>query len=224
MYKLVKIKNYSDYMKGLEIQKRAFNEVYEGKYKGIVYLLEHNHVYTLGRSAFENNILIPEEDLLNNGISIYRTNRGGDVTYHGPGQIVGYPILDLSYFNKDLRKYVRKLEEVIINTLDKFGIVGSRKKEYVGVWVENAKIAAIGCNVKKWISSHGFALNVRTDMEYFQNINPCGIKEFDVDSMEYHLPDVLIDDVMNIIALSFQEIFGIEFDIVEEIEVDLVEC
>jgi lipoyl(octanoyl) transferase len=220
IYKLVRIKNHVDYLKGLELQKKAVGEIQVEKYKGIVFLLEHKPVYTLGVNAFENNILIPEQELIDRGVSVHKTNRGGDITYHGPGQIVGYPIINLKYFQKDLRKYIRMLEETIINTLDKYDITAGRKSEYVGVWVDNVKIAAIGCNARKWISTHGFALNVRTDMEYFDFINPCGIKEFGVDSMKNHISDILIEDVKDNLSLSFQEVFNIEFDEIEEVEVD----
>ena len=219
MYKVVKIKNQVDYKKGLEIQEKAFKEVQNGDCRGVVFLLEHKPVYTIGTSAKGNNILIPEKELKEMGVSVCKTTRGGDITYHGPGQIVGYPIIDLRHHQKDVRWYVRKLEEVVINTLKDYSICASRKEGYVGVWAENMKIAAIGCRMKKWITSHGFALNVKTDMKYFDYINPCGIRDFGVDSMECHQPEISLENVQDSLILSFQEVFGIEFDMIEDMEV-----
>jgi len=147
-------------------------------------LLEHPHVITLGTSADESHILVAndERDLL--GIQIHSTGRGGDVTYHGPGQLVGYPILDLKPDRCDLHRYVRDLEEVLLRALADFGIVAGRIVGHTGVWVGNAKIAAIGVRVSsRWITSHGFALNINTDLRYFDAIVPCGIRGRGVTSM-----------------------------------------
>jgi lipoyl(octanoyl) transferase len=148
-------------------------------------LLEHPHVITLGTSAHRDNILIDDEPGRLLGIDVFETGRGGDVTYHGPGQLVGYPILDLKPDRCDLHRYVRDLEEVLIRALATFGIDAGRKDGLTGAWVGNEKIAAIGVRVSSgWITSHGFALNVSTDLAYFDSIVPCGITQFGVTSIE----------------------------------------
>lgn len=148
-------------------------------------LLEHPPVITIGTGGKEDNILVNGAYLRRAGIDVYRTNRGGDVTYHGPGQIVGYPILDLTAYGKDVRNYVRRLEETFICLLaEEYGLHATRDCAHPGVWVGNAKIAALGCAVKRWITMHGFAFNVNTDLEYFRLINPCGITDRGVTSLQ----------------------------------------
>mmetsp|Transcript_1907 Transcript_1907/g.4349 ORF Transcript_1907/g.4349 Transcript_1907/m.4349 type:complete len:237 (-) Transcript_1907:435-1145(-) len=139
-----------------------------------LFLLEHEPVYTLGRSADEANVL---PGVAQGGFEVVRVDRGGEVTFHGPGQIVGYPVLDLRRHKKDLHWYMRNVEEAIIATLATYDLEGSRKEEYTGVWVENAKVCAIGLNASRWITSHGFAFNVSTDLTQFDRIVPCGIDE-----------------------------------------------
>jgi lipoyl(octanoyl) transferase len=148
-------------------------------------LLEHPHVITLGTSAHGEHVLVEDVERNLLGIEVYAAGRGGDVTYHGPGQLVGYPILDLKPDRCDLHRYVRDLEEVIIRALAEFGIAAERSAGHTGVWVSNAKIAAIGVRVSSgWITSHGFALNVSTDLRYFDSIVPCGIRDRGVTSMQ----------------------------------------
>ncbi len=153
-------------------------------------ICEHNPVYTLGKSGDMNNVLMNETELAEKHIEFFRTNRGGDITFHGPGQIVGYPILDLEKFYTDIGKYLRSLEEVIIFTLADYGLKGERSPGETGVWLEpgvkgkERKICAIGVRCSRWITMHGFALNVNTDLSYFNNIIPCGINNKQVTSLE----------------------------------------
>ena len=146
-------------------------------------LTEHDHVYTIGTSGSENHLLWPGESLEQRGIALVRTDRGGDITYHGPGQLVGYPILDLHGYYLDLHRYLRDLEEVVVRTLRAFGIRGERVPGYTGVWVAGEKICAIGVRSSRWVTMHGFALNVDTDLAFYGGIIPCGIFERGVTSM-----------------------------------------
>jgi lipoyl(octanoyl) transferase len=138
-------------------------------------IVEHPHVVTMGRSGREENMLAAPELLERAGIAFHRTDRGGDVTYHGPGQVIGYPILDLREWKRDVVAYVRGLEQVLIGALAEFGIQAGREKGATGVWTSRGKIAAIGVHISRWVTSHGFALNVDTDLSYFQYIVPCGL-------------------------------------------------
>lgn len=154
-----------------------------GVIKDVLILVEHAPVLTVGRNGGFQNILAAGEALKSQGISVYEVERGGDITYHGPGQLVGYPIIDLKMRDRDLHRYVRQLEEVIIRTLDCYGIIAGRKDGYPGVWVGSRKIAALGVAVKKWVTMHGFALNIACNLEHFQLIVPCGISGCGVTSM-----------------------------------------
>ena len=164
-----------DYAKALELQQDLARQRKQGQIGDQLLLLEHAHVITLGRNGRMENLLAGEEVLRRAGISFYPTNRGGDVTYHGPGQLVGYPILDLREWKRDVIGYVRAIEQVIIDTLAEFGITAGRIPKLTGVWVEGRKIAAIGVHLSRWVTSHGFALNVSTNLTYFQYIIPCGL-------------------------------------------------
>jgi len=147
-------------------------------------LLEHPHVITLGSGSHAENVLVTPEERAERGIELFETGRGGDVTYHGPGQLVGYPILDLKPDRQDLHRYLRDLEEVLIGVLGEFGLHGTRKEGLTGVWVDDRKLAAIGVRVSSgWITSHGFALNVNTDLSFFGAIVPCGIRDHGVGSI-----------------------------------------
>ncbi len=154
---------------------------------------EHPHVYTLGKSGKQENLLLDDAGLAATSASYYKINRGGDITYHGPGQIVGYPILDLDYFFTDIHKYLRLLEDAIINTLKKYDIESGRIAGLTGVWLDiddmskARKICAMGVRCSRWVTMHGFAFNVNTDLNYFNNIIPCGIDDKDVTSMEREL-------------------------------------
>jgi lipoyl(octanoyl) transferase len=164
-----------DYARAFQMQMDLVAQRKRGEIPDHLLLLEHPHVITLGRNGHLENLLASEEVLSSSGIHFHPTDRGGDITYHGPGQLVGYPIMDLREWKRDVGAYVRSLEQVIIDTLAEFGISADRVKGCTGVWVNQAKIAAIGVHISRWVTSHGFALNVNTDMSYFQYIVPCGL-------------------------------------------------
>ena len=171
------------YADGLALQKQLREQLRSGGREALV-LLEHPHVYTLGRSASRGDIVASTEWLAEHGIDIYETDRGGQVTYHGPGQLVGYPILDLGE-ERDIRRYVHRLQEVLVATLDNFGVAAHARHEQteIGVWVEERKIASIGVHLSRWITTHGFALNVDTDLSYFQGIVACGLQDVSMTSL-----------------------------------------
>jgi lipoyl(octanoyl) transferase len=175
---------------------------------------EHPAVYTLGKSGNISNVLMSEAELEQNHIQFFNTNRGGDITFHGPQQIVGYPILDLENFYTDIGKYLRNLEEVIILTIAEYGIKGERSAGETGVWIEpgiagkERKICAIGVRCSRWITMHGFALNVNTDLSYFNNIIPCGIQNKQVTSVEKELGNkVDYEEVKKKIRKNFEQVF-----------------
>ncbi|CAA9321245.1 MAG: Octanoate-[acyl-carrier-protein]-protein-N-octanoyltransferase [uncultured Gemmatimonadetes bacterium] len=173
-------------------------------------LLEHPHVITLGSGSHDENVLVSPEERAARGIELFETGRGGDVTYHGPGQLVGYPILDLKPDRCDLHRYLRDLEEMLIGVLAEFGLRGERKEGLTGVWVDDRKLAAIGVRVSSgWITSHGFALNVSTDLSYFGTIVPCGIRSHGVGSISSELGrPVAMADVEAAAVRSFERVFG----------------
>ncbi|MFN4233363.1 MAG: lipoyl(octanoyl) transferase LipB [Bacteroidia bacterium] len=179
---------------------------------------EHPHVYTLGKSGSREHVLISDDEMKKIGATFYKINRGGDITYHGPGQIVGYPILDLDYFFTDIHKYLRFLEEAIILTLSKYGIVAERFPGYTGVWIDATipakarKICAMGVRCSRWVTMHGFAFNVNTDLSYFNHIVPCGIKDKDVTSLERELGrKVDLDEVKTILKEEIRKLFDMQF-------------
>ncbi|MGG9972384.1 lipoyl(octanoyl) transferase LipB [Ferruginibacter sp. SUN002] len=182
------------------------------------YLLfcEHPPVYTLGKSGSEDNILINDDEMEQQGIQYFKTNRGGDITFHGLQQVVGYPILDLEKFYTDIGRYLRELEEVIILTLKDYGIVGERSKGETGVWIEpgvlgkERKICAMGVRCSRWITMHGFALNVNTDLSYFNNIIPCGIQNKQVTSLQKELGrEVDYAEVKQRLKINFEKVFNV---------------
>ena len=178
--------------------------------------VEHPHVYTLGKSGDLSNLLLNELQLAAKGATFYKINRGGDITYHGPGQIVGYPILDLENFFTDIHKYLRLLEETIILTLADFGLQGERSPGETGVWLDVGtpfvrKICAMGIRSSRWVTMHGFALNANVDLGYFDNIIPCGIRGKAVTSMEVELgKKVNISEVKELILKHFMQLFEVE--------------
>lgn len=178
---------------------------------------EHPHVFTLGKSGDENNLVIKKEDLPSIQASYYHINRGGDITYHGPGQIVAYPVIDLENFFTDIHKYMRLLEEAVILTIDEFGIEAGRIHGLTGVWINpedpmNArKICALGVKTSRWVTMHGLALNVNTDLAYFHYIVPCGISDKAVTSMEKELNrEVDLNEVKTILKDKLASLFGME--------------
>ncbi len=176
---------------------------------------EHPHVYTLGKSGSEDNLLLEKQELKIKGIDFYHVERGGDITYHGPGQSVVYPIFDLENFKPDIIWFVRNLEEVVIRTLKHYDIQGERLPKFSGVWIEPRtaprKIAALGVHTGRWITMHGLALNVTTNLEYFSYIIPCGIRDKDVTSIEKEIGEkVPLQEVNAHLKEAFKEVFGIE--------------
>lgn len=189
------------------------------------YLLfcQHPHVYTLGKSGSEENLLLNDEQLASKQATYYKINRGGDITYHGPGQIVGYPILDLDNFFTDIHKYLRLLEEAVILTLSEYGIEAGRIEGLTGVWIDYVKqlnprkICALGVKSSRWVTMHGFALNVTTDLNYFGNIVPCGIEDKAVTSIENELARVVeIKEVEEKLKQHFITLFDME--LIDEIK------
>jgi len=169
-------------------------------------LLEHPHTITMGRNGNPENLLAHEDVLARAGIRYHATDRGGDVTYHGPGQLVGYPILDLREWKRDVGAYVRAIEQVIVDTLADFGIAAGRIPRLTGVWVDGRKIAAIGVHISRWVTSHGFALNVSTDLSYFQYIVPCGLP-MPVTSMAQLGVHTTLGEVSGRLAGHFERVF-----------------
>lgn len=177
-------------------------------------LVEHPHVVTMGRNGHMENVIAGEDVLARTGIDFHLTNRGGDVTYHGPGQLVGYPILDLNDWKRDVHAYVRAVEEVILRTIGSFGLAGERVPGATGVWVKGAKVCAIGVHISRWVSSHGFALNVETDLQYFQYIIPCGLT-LPVTSMRKLGVTAGMDAVKLELRQQFAKVFGYETEKLE---------
>jgi len=216
------------YQEAWDLQKELFQEVIDRKLSNrqenavhqpqFHYLLfcEHPHVYTLGRNGQESNLLLNEKELVAKNASFYKINRGGDITYHGFGQIVGYPILDLDEFFTDIGRYVRYLEEMVIRTLVEYHLIGERIQGLSGVWIDKdkpsaRKICAVGVHLSRWTTMHGFALNVNTDLSYFQHIIPCGIDDKAVTSMGRELgEEVDMKEVKEKLKRHFAELFEAE--------------
>lgn len=192
-----------------ELQHRIHALRVTGGCGDILLLTEHEHVYTIGTTGNDNHLLAGSDELKLRGADVVHTDRGGDITYHGPGQIVGYPILDLHGHTLDLHRYLRDIEEVVIRTLAGFGIGAGRHPGYTGVWVEGEKICAIGIRAARWITMHGFALNVDPDLSYFGRIIPCGIFEKGVTSMSEVLGRrVTTEEVRPALTEAFTGVFG----------------
>jgi len=218
-----------DYKEAWDFQQKLFDEIVEIKKKNrkdstnkktpnYFLLVEHPHVYTLGKSGNMSNLLIDETELKNKDASFYKINRGGDITYHGPGQIVGYPILDLENFFTDIHKYLRLLEEVIILTLKNYEIKGERNQGKTGVWIDTKtpfprKICAMGVRASRWVTMHGFALNANVDLNYFNNIIPCGIANNIVTSIsnEKKIKTVDVLKTKELLKRNFLDVFQAEF-------------
>ena len=200
--------DFIDYQEAWDLQKDSLNSRVDEKVEDVLFLLEHPHTYTLGKVADKKNLIGSEDYLYENKISVFDIDRGGDITYHGPGQIVGYPIIDLKKWKQDTHKYLRSLEEVIIKTCAEFGLKVTRDPRYTGVWIEDRKIAAIGIKVSRWVTMHGFAFNVNTDLDFFSGIIPCGITEKGVTSLKNELGNTVnISEVKEKLKNNFKEIF-----------------
>ena len=200
------------YGEALELQRTIARDRISGAIsKDVLLLLEHPPVVTLGRSSKEKHLIASPEFLERQGVELFEVERGGDVTYHGPGQLVGYPIVDLKRHRQDLHWYLRKLEEVLINTLADYGIPGERNTSFTGVWTRGKKIASIGVHARDWVTWHGFALNVTTDLSYFDLIIPCGINGVVMTSIARELgaEEVSAQDVQERVAAKFAEAFDL---------------
>lgn len=214
----------SDYASTWALQKKLFDLRLHGQIEDTLVLCEHPHTYTVGKNGVDNvgkHLLLNKDELLRNNISVFEIDRGGDITYHGPGQIVGYPILDLNNYYRDMHRYLRDIEEAIIQTLAVFGITGKRVDTVTGVWVDAPrgveKICAIGVKVTRWITMHGFALNVNSNLDFFNNIVPCGITDKGVTSMEKILgTKVELSKVEENIITSFENVFRVKSKIVHK--------
>jgi lipoyl(octanoyl) transferase len=199
----------SDYRELWRLQEKLFSEVQNNRDKNYLILTEHNPVITRGKSAKSASLLSSESHLHSIGIDLIAIDRGGDFTFHGPGQLVGYPILNLLNFKKDIHWYLRALEEVIIKTIADYGLDGTRIEGLTGVWVDGKKICAIGVKITRWVTMHGFALNVNTDLKYFHHIIPCGISERGVTSISELTGNIIsLKDVSNHLTLNFEKIFS----------------
>ncbi|MBL7995972.1 lipoyl(octanoyl) transferase LipB [bacterium] len=214
----------SDYASTWDLQKKLFDLRLNGKIEDTLVLCEHPHTYTVGKNGVDNvgkHLLMNKEELKKNNISVFEIDRGGDITYHGPGQIVGYPILNLNNYYRDMHRYLRDIEETIIQTLADFGITGKRVDTATGVWVDTPrgaeKICAIGVKVTRWITMHGFALNVNSNLDFFNNIVPCGITDKGVTSMEKTAgTQVELSRVEDNIITSFEDVFHVTSQIVKK--------
>ena len=169
----------SDFNETWELQKELQTKRILNEIEDHLLLVEHPPIYTLGKNAPNEHLLNPVKD-----VSVVQTDRGGNITFHGPGQLVGYPILDLNHYKRSITWYMRKLEQLIIDTLNDYGIIAGRKKSLTGVWVEDKKIAALGVRISKWVTMHGFSINVNPNLEYYKSIIPCGIEDYGITSME----------------------------------------
>ncbi|BCS87973.1 lipoyl(octanoyl) transferase LipB [Pseudodesulfovibrio sediminis] len=205
-----------NYTEMTQLQEALHRRRHQGEIPDVVILLEHTPCITIGRSGGTHNLLANTEVLERNGITVHETSRGGDITYHGPGQLICYPILSLQGDQRDIRMYARKMEEVMIRTVHAFGIEAERNAHYPGVWVGDSKIGAMGIAVRKWTTMHGIALNVCPDLEHFSFIVPCGIASHGVTSMSRVLGrPIKVDDVRSEMRRHFSDIFQIAMRPVE---------
>jgi lipoyl(octanoyl) transferase len=217
-----------DYKEAWDYQENLFDQIVAAKQQkrelktdvltpNFLLFCEHPHVYTIGKSGKDTNLLINEQMLKRHGASLYKINRGGDITYHGPGQLVTYPILDLDNFKLSIKSYIDKLEEVIIRTLNRYGVVATRSDGATGVWLDATnhakarKICAIGVRTSHWVSMHGFAFNISTDLSYFEHIIPCGIQGKSVTSLEKELGrKVEMEEVREFVLQDFEDVFNMK--------------
>lgn len=199
------------YAEAFELQRELVEKRKQGLIPDQLLIVEHPHVITLGRNGRAEHLLAGEDVLRRAGVTFCHTDRGGDITYHGPGQIVGYPILDLRDWRRDVTAYVRAIEQVLIGTLAEFGIEAGRIEGLTGVWVEGRKVAAIGVHISRWVTSHGFALNWTTDLSYFQYIVPCGLSR-PVTSMAELGCRASRDEVVRVLTGHFSRIFDREME------------
>lgn len=209
------------YMEGLQLQRWAWDKVASGEWDGIFILIQHFPVITLGRTHNSDDLLWSVAEYTSKGIDLIHCNRGGKATCHNPGQLVGYPILNLAKWHQDTHWYMRSIEQIIINTIEFLGIRAERKQGYTGVWTKDRKIAAIGVAIRHWIASHGFALNVNNDLAIFKSVVPCGIREYGVTSLlDEGIGDVSVSEVCKIIICEFQHVLQCYFDSVIPLDIN----
>ena len=202
-----------DYQAALNLQKQTWQNILDDESSDRLLLLEHSPTLTIGKSGKLENLLVTKEELERRGVSLFFTDRGGDITYHGPGQLVAYPVFNLAIHGKDIHRYIYNLQEVVIRTLADFSIKARRDSSYIGVWVGEEKIAAIGVAIHKWITTHGFALNVNTDMDYFKLINPCGIRDKGVTSLNQLLHrEIPILRIAELVGKHFGDVFDTQIE------------
>lgn len=209
-----------DKVLGVKSENRSLPENQQHLTENFLLFCQHPHVYTLGKSGKEDNLLVKTEELKGIGATYYHINRGGDITYHGPGQIVGYPIIDLENFFTDIHKYMRLLEEAVIQTIAEFGVNAGRIPGLTGVWINHnngesaRKICALGVKTSRWVTMHGFALNVNTDLNYFNHIVPCGINDKAVTSLQKELgTEVDLTEVEEILKNKIADLFGMNLEL-----------
>ena len=206
-----------DYAEALRLQADRVAQRKAGTISDTLLLLEHPHVYTLGRNAKREHLLAPNETLKALGVQVFETDRGGDITYHGPGQLVGYPILDLTRHRRDIAWYMRSLEEVCLGVAADFAIRAHRIAGATGIWVENEKLVAMGVHLSRWVTSHGFAFNVSTDLSYFDWIVPCGLRDRGVTSLAKLLSrPVEMEAVIDRVIEHFGRVFQLEMELAGE--------
>jgi len=209
----------TSYADAWKLQKRLVDDRVAGNLPDMLLLTEHEPVITKGRATDINNLLCSPEELAVRGVELHEIERGGDITYHGPGQLVIYPIIDLNNHGRDLHKYLRDLERMIIVTLGELGISAGVKQGLTGVWADDKKLAAIGVAVSRWVTYHGAALNVNTDLDYYKLINPCGITRYPVGSIKNELGgETELEKVADLITKSFADIFGYDVETSADIE------
>jgi lipoate-protein ligase B len=209
----------TEYRTAWDIQKKLVSLRSENKIPDCLIFTEHDPVITMGRATDPKNLLCSREYLNENGINLFEIERGGDITFHGPGQLVAYPIIDLNGRGRDLHQFLRDLETMIIATLSDLGVRAEIKKGLTGVWAKDQKLAAIGVAVSRWVTYHGLALNVSTDLDYFKLINPCGITKYPVGSVSQLLgKQIMISEVSDIMTEKFAGIFGCEVEMIEDWE------
>jgi lipoyl(octanoyl) transferase len=206
---------------GVKSENRSLPENQQHLTENFLLFCQHPHVYTLGKSGKEDNLLVKTDELKGIGATYYHINRGGDITYHGPGQIVGYPIIDLENFFTDIHRYMRFLEEAVIQTIAEFGVSAGRIPGLTGVWINHdngkpaRKICALGVKTSRWVTMHGFALNVNTDLNYFSHIVPCGISDKEVTSLQKELGnEVELKEVEEILKDKIARMFGMNLEAV----------
>ncbi len=203
----------TDYEFAWNLQKVLHDERANGRIPDTILFTEHRNVYTIGKSGGDDHLLASEEELSRGNVIVCKTDRGGDITFHGPGQIVSYPIIDLNGYYLDVHRYLRDLEEVVIRALAHYKIEGHREPDYTGVWVDNEKVCAIGVRVSRWVTMHGFAFNVNTDLSYFERIIPCGIFHKGVTSLRELIGTPIdLHEAKTVIGKKFGEVFQMEIE------------